>query len=260
MLKKILSLLACLLLFMTSGCGSKKEVKTPQTIYVSAAASLTNVMQKLGKDYEEKHPDVKIKFNFAGSGALQAQIEQGAPADLFISASPRQMKALLEKGLIKDGTEKTLLKNGLVLIAPKDSKLHLTEFSQLKEGDVKKIAIGNPQGVPAGQYAAQVFSSLRLEKPLKEKLVLAANVRQVLAWVEEGEASCGIVYATDAKISDKVKVLLTAPENTHQPITYPVAVLKNAKAPQVAKEFEAYLTSKEATSVFEKYGFTPAAR
>lgn len=251
---------ACTIVAVATGCGNsaKQAAQAQKTIYVSAAASLTNVMQELGKDYEKENPTVAVKFNFAGSGALQAQIEQGAPADLFISASPKQMKALQTKGLLDDSTEKPLLENSIVLIVPKDSKLQLTSFKDLTKDNIKKIAVGNPQGVPAGQYAEQVFTALHLQAAIKDKVVYAANVRQVLAWIEENDADCGIVYATDAKITDKVKVILTAPADTHKPVVYPVAVLKDAKQPAAAKSFEAYLSSPAAKQIFEKYGFTMA--
>ncbi|BAY24203.1 molybdenum ABC transporter, periplasmic binding protein [Calothrix sp. NIES-2100] len=185
---------------------------------------------------------------------MQQQIEQGAPADIFISAGKKQVDALEEKGLLLAGTRSILAKNRLVLIVPK-SVVGITSFYNLKDSKIKKIAIGEPRSVPAGQYAEQVLQKLKILPQVKSKLVYANNVRQVLASVESGNADAGLVYITDAKISDKVKVVVAADEKYHSPIVYPLAVLKSSKNSDAAKEFAKFLTSSQAKAVLQKYGF-----
>ena len=194
-------------------------------------------------------------YNFGSSGALQTQIEQGAPADIFISAAQKQMNALDEKGLIDKDSRKDLLENKVVLIVPKDSDLTLSDFSELASDKISKIALGEPKAVPVGQYSEEIFKNLNILDEMKAKAVYASDVRQVLGWVETGEVDCGIVYATDAAISDKVRVLAEAPNDTHKPVIYPASILKESKNPDVAKDFLAYLSTDEVKNIFTKYGF-----
>jgi molybdate transport system substrate-binding protein len=237
------------------GCSSERA-KPPTEIHVSAAASLTDALQNIGTKYEAENPSVKIIYNFGSSGALQTQIEQGAPADVFVSAAPKQMDALEEKGLLLEGTRHDLLANEVVLIVPKDSPLDISSLSELAGTAVEKIALGEPKGVPVGQYAGQIFKSLGIEVAVASKAVYASDVRQVLAWVEAGEADCGLVYATDAAVSDKVRVLLTAPLGSHKEVVYPVAVLRAAQQEPAAREFAEYLDREPAKNIFKEYGFT----
>lgn len=240
------------------GCA---QVTTPQaktvTLTVSAAASLQDAIEALKPIYTQQNPDISINYNFGSSGALQQQIEQGAPVDVFISAAPKQMNSLEDKGLLLADTRKDLLTNQIVLVIPKEVT-GISNFQDLTGNRVSKIALGNPDSVPAGQYGKEVFTSLKLLKPLESKLVFAKDVRQVLSYVETGNVEAGIVYATDAKTSDKVKVVATAPTNSHSPIIYPVAVLKASKNVDTAKGFVQFLSSKSAKTVFEKYGFRMA--
>jgi molybdate transport system substrate-binding protein len=223
-------------------------------LLVSAAASLKDVMQEVNTLYQQSQPGVNISYNFGASGALQQQIEQGAPADIFISAGKRQMDALEQKGLLVPGTRSNLANNRLVLVVPKNST-SITSFNTLADPKVKRISIGEPRSVPAGQYAQQVLQKLKLWDKLKPKLVFANNVRQVLATVESGNADAGLVYATDAKISKQVKVAVTADDKYHSPIVYPMAVLKRSKNVDSAKEFVQFLSSEQAKAVLGKYGF-----
>jgi molybdate transport system substrate-binding protein len=223
-------------------------------LLVSAAASLKDALGEINTLYQQSKPGVNISYNFGASGALQQQIEQGAPADVFISAAKKQMDALEQKGLLVPGTLANLANNRLVLVVPSNST-GVTSFNTLADPKVKKIAIGEPRSVPAGQYAEQVLQKLNLYDKIKTKLVLANNVRQVLASVESGNADAGLVYASDAKISDKVKVAVVADDKYHSPIVYPMAVLKSSKNVDAAKEFVQFLSSEPAKTVLKKYGF-----
>lgn len=224
-------------------------------LLVSAAISLKDSLEEVKTTYQQTKPNVNVTYNFGASGALQQQIENGAPADIFFSAAQKQMDALQQKNLILTNTRRNLLKNRLVLVVPSNSQ-KLTSFRQLTDSKIKKIAMGEPRSVPAGQYAEEVLKNLGILQQVKPKLVLANNVRQVLAFVESGNADAGIVYATDAAISQKVKQVATAPENTHSPIVYPVAVLKSSKNASAAREYVQFLSGNRAKSVFEKYGFS----
>lgn len=244
---------------IASGCGGEKKEATkaapPVELYVSAAASMTDAMKEIGGEYEKKNPSVKLVFNFASSGALQQGIEQGAPADIFVSAAQKQMNTLEKKGLLADGTRKDLLVNKVVLIVPKDSKLQLTKFEDVLKGEVKKIGLGEPKGVPVGQYSEEIFNKLGILDQVKTKGVYGSNVRQVLSWVETGEVDAGVVYATDAAVSKGNKVICNAPEGSHKPVIYPMAIIKSTKQLDAAKAFTAYLAGADGKKVFEKYGF-----
>jgi molybdate transport system substrate-binding protein len=233
------------------------QITTAQsaTILVSAAASLKDALEEIKTGFSKTNPNIKVNYNFGSSGALQQQIEQGAPADIFISAAPKQMDALEKSDLIDKATRRNLLTNRLVLIVPKNSTLKIIDFRSLTNSNVKKISVGEPRSVPAGQYSEEVFKNLGILEQIKPKLVYANSVRNVLAAVETGNADAGIVYTTDAKISDQVKIVATAANNLHSPIIYPMAVVKTSKNPQAARTFAQYLTSAPAKSIFEKFGF-----
>jgi len=224
------------------------------SLLISAAASLKEALEEIKPLYQQSKSNVNISYNFGSSGALQQQIEQGAPADIFISAAKKQVDALEQKGLLVTGTRNIIAKNRLVLVVPKNV-VGITSFYSLKDAEVKKIAIGEPRSVPAGQYAQQVLEKLKIWTEVKSKLVFANNVRQVLASVESGNADAGLVYITDAKISNQIKVVVTADEKYHSPIIYPLAVVKRSKNINAAKDFSQFLSSDQAKMVFKKYGF-----
>jgi len=241
------------------GCGGTKQnlaATQPVELNVSAAVSMKDALTEIQKNYQAKHPNVTILYNLGSSGTLQRQIEQGAPADLFISAAAKQMDDLDAKNLIQKQTRQNLVQNQLVMIVPKNSSLGLQKYEDLAKDTVKKFSIGEPDTVPAGQYAQQVLKHLELWDKVKAKAVLSKDVRTVLAYVETGNVEAGIVYSTDAVISDKVQVVSAAPTGSHKPIVYPAAVLSGAKQPKMAEEYLAYLAGPEAKAVFEKYGFT----
>lgn len=229
------------------------------TLTVSAAASLQDALEAITPPFHQAHPEIAVNFNFGSSGALQRQIEQGAPADIFFSAATQQMDALEQQGLILSPTRRDLIGNTLVLIAPKDSSLAVDHMAQLQHLPIKRLAVGELRTVPAGQYAAQVFTALDVIQPLKSKLVFGHTVRGVLAAVEGGNADLGMVYATDAVVSERVKVLTTAPPASHSPIRYPITVLKASAHPQAARQFIDFLQGDKAQATFATFGFTPIA-
>lgn len=226
-------------------------------INLAAAASLKNVYdEKLIPMFEQKYPGVKVTPTYASSGDLQTQIENGLEADVFMSAANKQMNALAEKGLIDNSTNVQSLENKVVLIVPADSNSNISSFDDLKNVN-GNIAIGDPESVPAGQYAQEVMNNTGIWSDVESKLSLGTDVTAVLNQVAEGSADCGIVYATDAKSNDKVKVVCEAPEDALKtPVIYPVAVLKDSKDADAAKVFLEFLQSKEAQDVFVDYGFT----
>lgn len=229
-----------------------------QTIVVSAAASLKEALTDVDAAYSAKHPGVKIDLNLAGSGALQQQIEQGAPVDVFISAAAKQMDQLVAKGFILDGSVRNLLENQIVLIGPAGAT-RPESFAALANPSLKHIAIGEPTSVPAGQYALQIFEFYHLMEAVKPRLVFGKDVRMVLTYVETGNADCGLVYLTDARQSGKVAILATAPPESHDPVVYSAAVIKGTKQPAAAGDYLDFLQSPEASVLFEKRGFrTPA--
>lgn len=259
----VLFLVLCTLALVAAGCG-KNEAETKSSasssgtkteIFVSAAASMTDAMKELAAVYGKAHPGITITYNFGASGALQTQIEEGAPADLFVSAAQKQMDNLDKKDLIVKDSRKDLLVNKVVLITGKENKAGLKSFEDVTSDKVKVIALGEPKGVPVGQYSEEIFTKLGMLDAVKAKASYGSDVRQVLDWVEHGEADCGVVYATDAAISKDVKVIAEAPAGSHKPVIYPAAVLKNSGNKEAAAEFLTFLSSKEAAAIFEKYGF-----
>ena len=252
-MRKFLATICAVGLLMT-GCGGGAEEK-PIELHISAAASLTNAMNDLAKVYATDNPNVKIVFNFGSSGALQQAIENGGETDLFFSAAQKQMNALDEKDELADGTRKDLLRNEVVLIVPNDSDKKISAFTDAATDKVTKIALGEPAGVPVGQYSEEIFNALNILDAVKSKAVYGSDVRQVLAWTESGEVDCGVVYATDAAISDKVKVAATAPKGSHKPVIYPAAAIKSSKNLDAAKKFLDFTGSDAAKKVFEQYGF-----
>ena len=242
--------------FLTACAASSlnSETSPDVTLTVSVAVSLQDAMKDIGLAYRDRHPNMAIAYNFGSSGSLQQQIEQGAPVDVFISAAPKQMNALQAKDLLLPDTRQDILKNQVVLVTPKNGT-GISNFKELIGKKASKVAIGNPESVPAGQYGKEVLTSLNLYKSLKPKLVFAKDVRQVLSYVKTGNVDAGVVYATDAKLSDRVRVVATALEDSHSPIIYPVAVLKDSKNPDSAREFVRFLSSEDAKAIFKKYGF-----
>ena len=225
---------------------------------ISAAISMKDSLDEVQRDFTAANPSISIACNYGASGTLQQQIEHGAPVDVYLSASPNQMDALDKRGLLLPGTRKNLLRNEVVLIVPKDPRSSVSSFQDLTRRDVKQIALGEPITVPAGEYAKEVLTYFGIYGAVQPKAVLAKDVRQVLTYVETGNVDAGIVYSTDAASSSQVKVVATAPEKSHAPAIYPVAVIKNSREPAAARAFEDFLLGARARAIFQKYGFTPA--
>ena len=224
------------------------------TLLIAAAASLQDALEELDPIFEQANR-VTVNYNFAASGTLQQQIEQGAPADVFVSAAIKQMDALQQKDLILPETRRNLLTNRLTLVVPSNSTLGLTSFRQLTNANVRKISVGEPRSVPVGQYTEELFTQIGILNQVRSKLVYGNSVRNVLAAVESGNADAGVVYVTDAKISAQVKQVATAPSNLHSPIVYPIAVVKASRNQNAAKTYAQFLTTEQPKQVFRRYGF-----
>ncbi|MBW8073569.1 MAG: molybdate ABC transporter substrate-binding protein [Ferrovum sp.] len=223
-------------------------------LVISAASSLTDSLNVLKGIYQSRHPDETIFFNFGASGSLEKQIEGGAPVDLFISASVKEMEALQRKQLILEGSRDDLLSNEIVLIVPRSNHASIQGFSDLPK--VHRLVIGDPGFVPAGQYAKEVLKFQGLFGLLEDRLVYGDNVRQVLEYVARGEVDAGLVFSTDALImKDRVRIVTTAPKGSHEPILYPVAILKLSTHPQGAREFMNFISGHEGREVFSRFGF-----
>lgn len=226
-------------------------------VKVFAAASLTDVLNAIAKDYAAKSGD-HISFSFAGSNVLARQIELGAPADIFFSADEAQMQNVQKAGQIDASTRRDLLSNTLVIIAPDDSPLGRFQPSDLARPGIKRIALADPRTVPAGVYSKEYLTKLGLWPKIKDKVVPTANVRAALAAVESGNAETGMVYRTDAAISKRVRIICAVPRADGPGIAYPIAMVKGAVNNEAAKKFLLYLESPAAGAVFKKAGFLAA--
>lgn len=233
---------------------AKVQTESNNEILVSAAASLKDVFTELGADFEKKN-QIKVSFNFAASGQLKAQIENGAPADVYAAASLADMDALENKKILTENTEIVFARNSLVLVQSINSKIQITTIDDLKKVEVKKIAIGNPDTVPAGRYAKESLTQFKVLAALKEKLVFGESVRQVLDYASKNEVDAGFVYLTDVLTDKSLRKILEIPENSHKAIVYPIAVIKTSQNEDIAKEFVKFVTSKSSEEVFKKYGF-----
>ena len=225
-----------------------------ESVTVFAAASLSDSLDKIAAQYEKETHD-KIVFNFAGSSLLARQIEEGAPADIFFSADEAQMDRLQNKGLVLAGTRKSRLSNLLVIIVAADGSLSIAGPRDLAKSSVGRVALADPQAVPAGVYAREFLTKEKLWDAVKSKIVPTANVRGALAAVESGDVEAAIVYKTDAAISKRVKIAYEVSQADGPKISYPMALLKDSPQPAAAKKFLHYLDSPAAGRVFAEFGF-----
>lgn len=271
MLSRLLGLfLTVCMLLIPLGCSNTSSPPSPQApvqnqpneapsakteLMIAAAASLTDALQEMKHAFEQENQNIAVTYTFGSSGKLAQQITQGAPADLFLSASKKDMTKLEENKLVDPSSIATFAQNKLVLIAPKESQLALKSFEELSQSSLAHLAIGEPQSVPAGRYTKQALMKLGLWDQLQPKLVLGSDVRQVLTYVESGNADAGIVYATDAQVSNQVKVLATAKPQWHDAIVYPGAILTATAHQKEAETFFTYLKSDKGREILRKYGF-----
>ncbi len=248
-----------------SNTDQQEKATTPETeadpeetieLTVSAAASLEDAFNEMKPLFEEKHPNIKLLFNFGGSGSLQKQIIQGAPVDVFFSAAEDKYDELVDQGIIDENQGKDMLKNTLVLIVPKNAQNPITGFDALTNLGNNKFALGTPEAVPAGKYGQQTLENLGLWDKMQNNIVFTKDVRQVLTYVETGDVAAGLVYKTDAAVSDKVEIVAEADASNHDPIIYPVGIIKATKHMDAAETFYQYLQEPEATDILVKYGFS----
>lgn len=254
-------LILCFIIVL-AGCSSDKLSDQTEgnggenvELTISAAASLEDAFKEIKPLFEEQHKNIKIFFNFGGSGALQKQIIQGAPVDIFFSAAEDKYDELVAKGMIDENQGVDMLENKLVLIIPKVSKIPISGFNDLVNLGDGKLALGTPEAVPAGNYGKQTLEQLGLWAQVQSNIVFAKDVRQVLTYVETGNVDAGLVYKTDALTSDKVKVAAEADSSSHDPIIYPIGIIKTSKHMKESELFFQFLQGKEAENVFNKYGF-----
>lgn len=227
-------------------------------IRVSAAISLKDALSALKEMYAKKEPNLEIQFNLASSGMLQKQIEEGAPVDLFISAGKKQMDELAAKGLIIPATRQDLLGNEIVLIVSKEKKRSIRSFADLP-AKAQSISIGQPESVPAGKYAKETLTNLKLWGKVEKRIMFAKDVRQVLAYVESGNVDAGMVYQSDTVVLKSGVVVTVAPKGSHSAILYPMAVIKASKQSASARKFMEFLKTPEAARIFAGYKFVPLA-
>lgn len=258
MRRRWLQTLCCVTCLFAAGFAAAQTPAAPEPITVFAAASLKESFDEAAAAYQ-KATAQPVRVSYAASSALARQIEQGAPADVFVSADLDWMDYLRERKLIDDASRRNLLGNTLVLIAPKTSKAKAVELKPgvkllplLGEG---RMALALTASVPAGKYARAAFTSLGVWDQLQPKVAEAENVRAALMLVARGEAPLGVVYGSDAKAEANVRVLATFPANTHPPIVYPIARLSASKQPNAAA-FVKWLKSPAATAIFRRHGFT----
>jgi molybdate transport system substrate-binding protein len=231
-------------------CG--RLVATDVTIF--AAASLSDAMREIAAAYEKATGDT-VRLNLGASSILARQIKEGAPADLFFSADEAKMDDLSQAGLIDPATRRSLLSNSLVIVVAADSNLKLSSAQDLAKAAVRRLALAEPETVPAGIYARVYLQKQGLWESVRGKMVPTENVRAVLATVESGNVDAGIVYKTDALISKKVRIACEVPPDDGPRISYPVAVVRGGGNPAGAARFLAWLNSSAGKSVFAKYGF-----
>lgn len=236
--------------------NSRAVTEPPASIVVAAAASMSTVLDVARAEFEQLHPNVRIHFNFASTGTLQRQIEAGAPIDLFIAAAQQPVDRLIDVGLVQADEVTTVAYNEMVLIATKGRANDLHDWADLLNEPVRRIAIGNPQHVPAGQYARTALQSLELWNALQPRIVLAENVRQVVNYVARGEVDAGIVYSSDTVASDRVRIVAPAPKDSHPLVTYPMVIPGDAPSPEAARSFAKYLLSERGQQLLIDFGFT----
>ncbi|WP_138159175.1 molybdate ABC transporter substrate-binding protein [Peptoniphilus catoniae] len=276
MKKLILLSLLCSLVVVSTACGggnknaaeasgnNKEQTDSEEKteVIVFAAASMTETIEEIAKNYEEENPKVKIIPTFDSSGTLKTQIEEGADCDLFISASQKHMNNLDIKSdknedkldFIDSDTRVDLLENKVTVAVKPDSDLTLESFKDLASDKVKSIGLGNSD-VPVGKYSEEILKNIGVWDEIQDKITFGSNVKEVTNWISESAVDCGIIYQTDA-FSANLKVLITAgKDELNTPVVYPAAVTKNSKNKEEAKKFLEYLQNEKSSEIFESVGF-----
>jgi molybdate transport system substrate-binding protein len=258
MRKGAFKLLLVLPLFLTlvitaSGCQKKEPVE----LTVFSGAGLKDILPQITNEYSKKQPEIKINVNFASSGTLQKQIEQGAYADLLILPGIKQLAALEVKNLVDKSTCQNLVADEIVLVVPSNDQ-KIKDFLDLMAPEVTKICLGEPVTVPAGEFAKETLVYLKLWDKLQPKLILAKDARQVLTYVETGNVDAGLVYNSTARAAPdpgKIKIVVKATPGMHKPIIFKAVLLKGTKEREKALDFLHFLAGPEALKIFERYGF-----
>ncbi len=232
-----------------------QPVSAAEKILIYAAASTSHAISEITRQFNQSNHAVQAKVSFASSSTLAKQISAGAPADIYISANPKWMDFLQQQQLILPATRRDLLSNTIVLIAPKGQgfELEMNQNFDLANKLQGKLCLGDPDHVPAGMYAKQAFQSLSSWQALRPQVVATKDVRAALTLVERGECAAGVVYATDARSSEKIERLGIFPQRSYSPVIYPAAAVKPAN--KAAEVFLSYLDSAQAQTIFNKYGF-----
>ena len=243
-------------LFLTS-CAETAGESADSELSIAAAVSLTESLNELKGIYEQEH-DIKLNFQFGSSGTLARQIEQGSGADVFISSNVNWMEALEKKQQILSGTRQDIVGNQLVLVASEDTELTYEDVIEIDPEKIGQIAIGNPESVPAGEYAKQTLTELGLWNELENQLVLAKDVRQVVTYVKSGNVDAGFIYKSDVVVAEGLEVLATVETDLHDAIIYPGAVIAGTKNKESSEEFLRFLLTEEAQEVFKSFGFEGA--
>ncbi len=246
--------ISCVLCFYYFGCIPDQEKTEELTVF--AAMSLSDALTEIGDQFTKANK-TSVYYNLAASTTLQRQIEKGASADVYISASPIQVETLKTLNLVEGNSQNDLLKNRLVIVTHQEREIELDKVGQLLDPIISRIAIGQPEIVPAGTYAKEAISHFGLWDKLQPKLIYGLDVRSTLAYLTVGNVDLAIVYETDTNVSDEVKVIYRFNEETHSPIVYPVVTLKNSKRKQTAERYITFLKTQQATEIFKKHGFIP---
>lgn len=243
-----------LAVFLVSIVALAGAIANGATILVFAAASLTDSLKEIAAACEKESGD-RVRFNFGASSVLARQIEEGAPADIFLSADEAKMDALERKGLIVKETRRNRLSNALVIVVPSDSRVLFRSVHDITNAALKRVALADPRTVPAGIYARSFLEKAGLWRHVEKKVVPTDNVRAALAAVESGNIDAGIIYKTDASISKRVKVAFEVPAQDGPVIRYPVALVTDAREPAASRTFLRYLESGPAGDIFSRFGF-----
>ncbi|MCL2865940.1 MAG: molybdate ABC transporter substrate-binding protein [Lachnospiraceae bacterium] len=254
-MKKMVGLLLVFVLSLglLAGCGSTEDVEEVELI-IGAAMSLKDVTEELARVYMEENPHVTLTFSYASSGALQTQIEEGAPMDIFMSAAAAQMNNLIEQDLIY-GDSTVVAGNEVVLVVPEGNPANVQGFEDVATDQVSMVGLGDPETMPIGRFAQEVFVNLGIEDVVYAKANLGSDVRQVLTWVEMNEVEAGVVFKTDAMTTDQVEIVAVADADLHAPSLNPVGIVEASQNKEVAGSFIAFLMSPVAQQIFADFGF-----